>query len=237
MIHNSRQAGIARKKHQELMLAASRAKPGQGSSFLALAEDIANELAEYEAIRDGHITTFAVNGVDDIGEALVKARIARGLTHRQLSETLGVSEQMIQRDEGRSYENAGLARVAEVADALDYELVGSLRPVQPVAVTMLGSAPTSTTWAIGSSSASAINTVIASGTTLIMAGALPNYMNMSGFNTPPWVPVARNLALDSNFFVFGSPFHASFPRSTTVSLRGNEDSSATVKFQDSEAMR
>ena len=96
-----------------------------------LVNDLTSELSEYEAVRSGQLTTFKVNGIDDLGDALVKARIAKGWTHRQLSRVLGVSEQMIQKDEARSYERAGLARLADIADGLGYELTGWLRPSAP----------------------------------------------------------------------------------------------------------
>lgn len=128
MIRNGRQASVARKKYQDLMIAARDSRAENRSSFLSLAEDIASELREYEAIRVGKVNTFAVLGIDQIGDSLVKARLARGWTQQQLAEGLGVSEQMVQKDEARSYEHAGLTRLAEIADILGYELEGSMRP-------------------------------------------------------------------------------------------------------------
>jgi ribosome-binding protein aMBF1 (putative translation factor) len=128
VIRNSRQAAVARRRHKELMQAAQAAEPGQRSSFIALADDLVEELREYEAIRTGHITVFEVKEVDDLGDSLVKARLAKGWTQRHLADGLGVSEQMVQKDEARSYEHAGLARLAEVADVLGYELTGSFHP-------------------------------------------------------------------------------------------------------------
>jgi transcriptional regulator with XRE-family HTH domain len=128
MIRNSRQASVARKKYQDLMIAARDSKAENRFSFLSLAEDIASELREYEAIRAGKVNTFTVLGVDQIGDSLVKARLAKGWTQQQLAESLGVSEQMVQKDEAHSYEHAGLTRLAEIADTLGYEREGSMRP-------------------------------------------------------------------------------------------------------------
>lgn len=128
MIRNTRQASVARKKYHDLMIAARKSRAENSSSFLALAEDIANELREYEAIRAGKVNIFTVLGIDQIGDSLVKARLAKGWTQQQLAESLGVSEQMVQKDEARSYEHAGLTRLAEIADTLGYELEGSFRP-------------------------------------------------------------------------------------------------------------
>jgi hypothetical protein len=120
---------VSRKTREELLHAAEQAPPERRSSYLELAEEIGRDLEEYEAIRAGRLNRFEVEGVDSLGKTLVKARLARGWTHRQLATALQVSEQMVQRDEARLYEHAGLTRMAEVADVLGYDLAGSLRPV------------------------------------------------------------------------------------------------------------
>src|ERR1700733_1233989 len=129
MISNSRKASVSRKRREELLRAAEEAPPGRRSSYLQLADEIGRELEEYDKIRQGEIDEFSVRQIDDLGEVLVKARLAKGWTQRQLAEALQVSEQMVQKDESRAYENAGLSRVAEVADVLGYNLQGSFRPV------------------------------------------------------------------------------------------------------------
>ncbi len=129
MIQNSRQASVSRRTREELLRAAKEADPERRSSYLELAEQIARELAEYEAIESGQINLFDVASIDELGESLVKARLARGWNHRKLAEALGVSEQMVQKGEARLYENSGLARIAEIADVLGYALSGSFRPV------------------------------------------------------------------------------------------------------------
>ena len=128
MIGNARQASASRKTLADLLRAAEAQSPG-AAAYLELAAEVRAELAEYDAILDGSVSTFEVPEIDDLGEALVKARLARGWTQRRLAEALGVSEQMVQKDEARAYENAGLARLAEVADVLGYGLSGSFRPV------------------------------------------------------------------------------------------------------------
>jgi transcriptional regulator with XRE-family HTH domain len=129
MISNSRQASVSRKRREELLRAAEEAPSNRRSSYLELANQIGQELEEYEAIRRGAINVFSVREIDDLGEVLVKARLAKGWTQRQLAEALQVSEQMVQKDESKAYENAGLARIAEVADVLGYNLKGAFQPV------------------------------------------------------------------------------------------------------------
>jgi transcriptional regulator with XRE-family HTH domain len=128
MIKNSRQASVSKRTREELLRSAEEAPPERRVGFLELAAEIGQDLEEYEALLAGMINLFNVDGIDDLGECLIKARLARGWTQRQLAEALQVSEQMVQRDEARSYEHAGLARIAEVADVLGYNLVGTLQP-------------------------------------------------------------------------------------------------------------
>jgi ribosome-binding protein aMBF1 (putative translation factor) len=84
----------------------------------AQASDLRGELVEYEAMRSGNIRVFESPTLSGLAEALVKARIARGWTQRQLAEKLGTVEQQIQRYEATGYASASLARLGEVATAL-----------------------------------------------------------------------------------------------------------------------
>ena len=56
--------------------------------------------------------------MDKIGGVLIGARIAKGLTQRQLAGMVGLKEQQIQRYEARDYANVDLGRVQEIARAL-----------------------------------------------------------------------------------------------------------------------
>lgn len=53
-----------------------------------------------------------------LADALIKARVARNWTQRQLAARLGAAEQQVQRYESTSYRTASLARLCDIADAL-----------------------------------------------------------------------------------------------------------------------
>jgi hypothetical protein len=129
MIRNDRQLSIARKKQDGLLGAASTAEPADAAIYQDLANEVQQEIDEYIEIRDGQVNSFAVDSIDDVAAAVIKARIARQWTQKQLADALGVSEQMVQKDEARMYERAGVSRLAEIVDILGYQLVGELRPV------------------------------------------------------------------------------------------------------------
>jgi transcriptional regulator with XRE-family HTH domain len=50
---------------------------------------------------------------------LIKARIAAGITQKELAAKIGVQEQQIQRYESDRYASASLARLTQVAHALE----------------------------------------------------------------------------------------------------------------------
>lgn len=82
------------------------------------AEDLREEIDEYERLRSGTVVTFEASSLADLAILLVKARIARGWTQRQLADALGIAEQQVQRYESTEYRSASLARICDVADAL-----------------------------------------------------------------------------------------------------------------------
>jgi len=80
--------------------------------------DLEAELAEYEALRDGRVTKLEAESIVAIGEALIKARIVRNLTQKELAERLNLAEQQIQRYEATQYRGVAAERLQQVADAL-----------------------------------------------------------------------------------------------------------------------
>ncbi len=58
----------------------------------------------------------------NVQHALVKARIALGLTHKELADRLGLKEQQIQRYEATDYAGASLERIQQIMKALGLKL-------------------------------------------------------------------------------------------------------------------
>lgn len=79
--------------------------------------DLEAELADYDSLDDA--TVIEATGIDQLPVALIRARIARGLTQRQLADKVGVKEQAIQRYEASDYAGVSFARLVEIADALE----------------------------------------------------------------------------------------------------------------------
>lgn len=81
-------------------------------------QELREEIAEYEALRSGKTTVWELDSLKDLPEALIRARIASGLTQNELAARLGLREQQIQRYEATRYAGVSLDRIHEVASAL-----------------------------------------------------------------------------------------------------------------------
>ncbi|MXY35684.1 MAG: helix-turn-helix transcriptional regulator [Dehalococcoidia bacterium] len=80
--------------------------------------DLEGDMREYEELKAGDFQVEALDVVRSLAMLLVKARIARDLTQRELAELVGVKEQQIQRYEATDYASASLSRIRAVVDAL-----------------------------------------------------------------------------------------------------------------------
>lgn len=83
------------------------------------ADDLRAELEEYDRLRSGAVGTFEASSLEELATLLIKARIARGWSQRQLADELQIAEQQVQRYESSGYRSASLARMCDVAAALD----------------------------------------------------------------------------------------------------------------------
>jgi ribosome-binding protein aMBF1 (putative translation factor) len=133
MIKNERQYAITKAQAENFAnaLAELKQRPsGKGHPLLRKAEeealrsqlaDLQAELAEYDALRSGK-QRIQVNSFDDLPHALIQARIAAGLSQKQLAQRLGLKEQQIQRYEATDYASAKLSRLRAVMQALGVEV-------------------------------------------------------------------------------------------------------------------
>lgn len=129
MINTDRRLAVAKTKLNELKEARDQmASAVDRYVYSDLIAEIETEIADYERARSGQSRTFPVESLDNLGPALIRARLAHGWTQAMLAEHLGVREQNVQRDEDRGYEAAGIAKIADILDALGYEFFGTIRP-------------------------------------------------------------------------------------------------------------
>ena len=80
--------------------------------------DLQEQIREYEALRIGTEPVVRYGSFDELPRFLIQARIASGLSQRELAERLGLKEQQIQRYEATWYASANIERVSAVIRAL-----------------------------------------------------------------------------------------------------------------------
>jgi len=132
MIKNERQYRITKTQAEKFALAlaqmgqtpeqAAEMHPllqrAQADALKSQLDSLRAEIAAYENLRSGKERTFISHSFDELPASLIKARIASGLSQKDLAERLGLKEQQVQKYEATDYTSASLERVRAVIQAL-----------------------------------------------------------------------------------------------------------------------
>ena len=94
----------------------------QRSALRSQIDELAEDVRFYDDLRSGNISEFSAKSLHDLPDILIQARIARGMSQKDLADFLGVAEQQIQRYESDRYRAASLDRLTEIADALNVRI-------------------------------------------------------------------------------------------------------------------
>jgi HTH-type transcriptional regulator/antitoxin HigA len=81
-------------------------------------ENLSQQMREYETLKSGTVEILKASTLEELPRILIRARIAKGLSQRQLAEAVGLKEQQIQRYEAEEYASASLRRLYDIANAL-----------------------------------------------------------------------------------------------------------------------
>ena len=109
-------------------IASEVARRAHSNGIALLMGDLRDQIAEYEKLRDGKVKTLALDAIlDQLPETLVRARIARGWTQRDLAQELGTSEQQVQKDEAGAYARASLEKLGRIATVLGVTFSGQAK--------------------------------------------------------------------------------------------------------------
>lgn len=127
MIKNERQYKVSRAQHAKFQQAlrdfdATSSKRNVQPAMLRLeraalegqAETLAAEIAQFEALRDRSEPFIEAESLEDLPALLIKARIASGLSQRDLAERLGLKEQQVQQYEASDYSGASMTRIIQI---------------------------------------------------------------------------------------------------------------------------
>jgi HTH-type transcriptional regulator / antitoxin HipB len=134
MIQNERQYRITQTKLKEFerdLAAIDHQDPnlhprqivGWTNSHNLTIRQLKQEIAEYERLKSGNISTFVLGSIDDIPTTLIKARISTGMTQKELAEK-------IQRYEASHYSSASFDRLRSIAHALKIEITQAVMQLE-----------------------------------------------------------------------------------------------------------
>jgi HTH-type transcriptional regulator/antitoxin HigA len=84
-------------------------------------DNLRQEIGEYDSLKTQQ-TPIKITSIQELPLALIKARIAMGMTQKELAQKIGVKEQQVQRDEANQYSSAGFNRIVEIAEVLNIKL-------------------------------------------------------------------------------------------------------------------
>jgi ribosome-binding protein aMBF1 (putative translation factor) len=90
----------------------------------AFAEQLRQAIEEFERVRRGYLPPLA--SLDALAPALVAARVAAGVTQRELAARIGVHESQVSRDERNDYHGVTLERASKILDVIGVKFHGTL---------------------------------------------------------------------------------------------------------------
>jgi transcriptional regulator with XRE-family HTH domain len=93
-------------------------------------EELGEQVEAYERLNTGRSKGVVLEGVEDLPKALIRARIAAGMTQESLARRLGVKPQQVQRYEATEYGSASFARILKVVQALGLSMPKAARLVR-----------------------------------------------------------------------------------------------------------
>jgi HTH-type transcriptional regulator / antitoxin HipB len=141
MIQNERQYRITQTKLKEFERDLAALDPqdpnlhprqivGWTNSYNLTIRQLKQEIAEYEKLKSGNILTFVLGSLNDLPTTLIKARIAAGMTQKELADKIGVQEQQIQRYEASHYGSASFDRLRAISSALKIEITQAVMQLE-----------------------------------------------------------------------------------------------------------
>ncbi len=129
MIQNEHQYKVTQTKLRELEQSlvdlalnsgnlSERLLQAEKKGLQVLIDRLCAEIVEYDNLKQQR-TPIQICSLDELAIGLIKARISTGMTQKELAAKIGVQEQQIQRYEENQYASASLARLTEIARALE----------------------------------------------------------------------------------------------------------------------
>ena len=118
---NAQEVNLAKRRIELQAMGFSPAEVEYGIEALTSFHlDFVDEVQQYKRIKAKDLSEF--RDLADLGRLLIAARIAAGLSQRELAKRLGVAESQVSRDEKHEYYGATLDRAQEILTALGLQV-------------------------------------------------------------------------------------------------------------------
>ena len=86
-------------------------------------EEIASDIADFELLKSGKVSISEHSDLENLPRVLIQARVAQGISQKDLAEALNMKQQQIQRYEASRYMSASLGKLIRVAEVLNIKIV------------------------------------------------------------------------------------------------------------------
>lgn len=93
--------------------------------ILTFHQQLIEEVESYEKLKRGQIGEFY--NLKGLGRTLIALRIAKGLTQKELANTIKVHETQVSRDERNEYRGASIEKVSEILNLLRVQVISKVK--------------------------------------------------------------------------------------------------------------
>lgn len=139
MIKNEKQYKISKKLLSELDEKIYNAQKGVNgdekkqvivNSLVRLKSQVANELTEYETLKNGKTNKLKERNLRQLPSLITEYKIANNLTQKDLSKQLGLKEQQLQRYEAEGFKTVSFQNLVKFLDLMKLELTIKATPLK-----------------------------------------------------------------------------------------------------------
>jgi HTH-type transcriptional regulator / antitoxin HipB len=96
------------------------------NSLNILIDTLKQEMVDYDNLKNGMISEFPIDSIQELPIVIIKARIARGITQKDLAEKIGIQEEEIKRHEAHEYYGVEFNVLQEIMSILDITFSSAL---------------------------------------------------------------------------------------------------------------
>jgi HTH-type transcriptional regulator / antitoxin HipB len=96
------------------------------NSLNFLIDTLKQEMLDYDHLKSAVINDFPIHSIQELPIIIIKARITRGMTQKDLSEKIGIQEEQLQRHEAHEYYGVEFNLLQKIMSVLDITFSSAL---------------------------------------------------------------------------------------------------------------